>query len=459
MNARGLALTILCAIALAACGGHGSVPPSAPSQPSVRHTQVWQTGGGAVTEQFGLPANSYASSPVTGSNGVYFIDYNYGTHQLALANVGYRGAVHVFAPPAPQPSLQPQLAASTGKIYAADSANNAIDEIDEKTGAFTALSIATLTAGAVTSPSSPVYKSGVVYFYGKTTGGPVLAKLSLKYNTIKQFPAPAYGFAGTVGPDGNIYYIESAGTALLQFNVQTHAFQQFSPPSSNDCLGDNEQNDNADYYGAQPIVSFNGALYVSYENPCFASPDGGVFSVTTSGAYSDVVMDGSPGESLALGTDGNLYATTGGSLFGYASIWKIPPTRGAPVDIDNQDGNIEVAPFAVGVDGNLWFFTPEFPTSPPSPITPSVYLHVLYALSVSPQSLSLSLSGTSSSTLSVSENESGGTISAKSSNTAVATVSGSAPTFTVNAVGAGNAIVAIQDQKHNFVDVVVQVAP
>jgi hypothetical protein len=164
-----------------------------------------------------------------------------------------------------------------------------------------------------------------------------------------------------------------------------------------------------------------------------------------------------PGQGLALSKDGNLYATTTSVYAGSGSIWRIPPSPGAPVAIENADTNITNAPFAVGGDGNLWFLLEGY--SGGNWVSSGAYVYVLRSLSVSPQRLSLSLTSTPSGTLSVTENESGGTITAKSSNVGVVTVSGTAPTFTVNAAGAGYATIAIQDAKHNFVDVPVYVSP
>lgn len=412
-----------------ACSGaqHAAIVPAPPNG---AHILVVQTGTGDKLVTFTLPVNTppnTARQLARGTDGnVWFSDDGY-----AVGKVTVRGTFSIYPAPA---SCVSRLTAGKTLMYASNqTCPNAIFAITSG-GTYTSFPLGTV---------DPEYNQlvlghdGFVYFWAVDTATNVTAlyKMSADGYSLTNFPTTVNGpraIAMTVGPNFNLYGVQNS--AIVVFNPVALSFTNFPFPAG-------VTNGSVNLQG---IAFFNSALYFSF--------DKGLEKMTAAGKFSTIPLDGTQAGPVVVGKDGNLYTLTAGS--GSAvNLWRIDKT-GAVTNLGSDarlpSGVNQVLTMISGSDGNLWIGDDGS----------KIWVYVLYDLSVSPQSLSMSLSSNPSAVLTVSESLSGGTLSVASSNIAVASVTPASPgTYTVSAVGAGACVITVKDTQKNMVEVPVVVSP
>lgn len=127
----------------------------------------------------------------------------------------------------------------------------------------------------------------------------------------------------TMGPDGNIWFTTDYGHTIGRV-TPTGAITQFPLPTTDNVL--------------MVATGSDGALWVSVQG-------GTVFRVTTSGAVTNTYTVGADGDGMALGPDGNIWLSGGGT------ISRVTPA-GVVTDFPVDGFTLRIT---TGPDGNLWF--------------------------------------------------------------------------------------------------------
>jgi virginiamycin B lyase len=149
--------------------------------------------------------------------------------------------------------------------------------------------------------------------------------------TFSEFPVPTANsspWAITAGPDGNVWFTESAGNKIGKVTA-SGSFAEYAIPTA----------------GSRPIAITTGPD----DNLWFAENVGGkIGKITTDGAITEYVAPGRYQSDITSGPDGNLWLTVDDS------ICKATTTGGFTCYPTASYGN---APFAIttGPDHNLWF--------------------------------------------------------------------------------------------------------
>lgn len=152
--------------------------------------------------------------------------------------------------------------------------------------------------------------------------------------TITEYPVPTNNSepeAITKGPDGNLWFVEVAGSSIARITAGG-VITEFPTPTPN----------------STPLGITNGPD----GNLWFTESNGlAVGKITTSGAITEFPVPTVPGglHDIATGPDGNLWAT---DYFGQ-QIWRVS-TTGSTTSFPLPSGGY---PFGItaGPDGNLWF--------------------------------------------------------------------------------------------------------
>ncbi len=226
----------------------------------------------------------------------------------------------------------------------------------------------------------------------------------------------------TTGSDGNVWFAESSNNAIGRINPSTDKITMF--PISVTCIPAPVilANDGNVWFACLTSSPMMGRITPSGKIATFAI--GGTFSSNETEQFCARGPDGDPW--CASGNDGNIFRVNSKTH----KVTTFTPPLGSGVRPDA---------LATGADGNVWVDT----------VGGEIDVLVTNPITLSPRKLTFSAPGQHQN-LSVSESGHS-SWSAKSSNTAVATVAqgGSASSFKVTSVGAGTCRITISDGTGN----------
>jgi streptogramin lyase len=404
------------ALVLAGCGGHQALPvPLSNGQSSVHHAKplVLQTGkspinwtrfawGGSTSEA------TSGDTIVTGPDkNIWYTDY----YKPGLVKMTMSGAAHEYLFTGFNPTSM--TVGSDGKFYI---------------GEYGVAKIAVVTtSGTVSQKTIP---SGDYMYQGGMTLGPdgnvwfaELGHIGMitPAGTITEY---AYSDGNTSnyyggvakGPDGNVWATEYDEGLIDKVVPSTGAQTKYT-------------------LGCTPysVTAAKGDLYVNCGND--------IAQVTTAGVVTLFPLDLSSsayGDLITVGPDGDPWFTTLGTS-GYPIGEFNPATNSETFYYPPSSYAIDNA-LVTGPDGNLWAIGSS---------TVDVYIVSGNVISVSPNSVTFTAT---SQQQSVTVTESGATSwTAKSEDTAIATVAQGSPadTFTISSVSIGQTKVIIMDSKGN----------
>jgi len=281
-----------------------------------------------------------------------------------------------------------------------------------------------LTAPAGRPVSVVAGPDGAMWF---TTWSPATIGRISAHGHITQFPLTGGQTPNslTVGPDGNLWFVDFFANKIGRITPRG-AITLFSGATGEPVS----------------IAAWRGALYVA------DARKGQIVRVTTDGQFTYVPDPSGVPVALNVGPDGNLWTITGNVIGDPMGLQSITPSMTfstpAPLPRGAAGG------LATGPDGNLWL--PSMP--------PGVTVYALHALTAAPTTIALTVRQTQTLTATVSSP--GGRLSARSSDTDVATVApaaGNPSAWTVTAVGVGACVIRVSDGMKNTVDIPVSVAP
>ncbi len=421
-----LASLALLACICAACGAHTSgTASSLPSLSSLR-PDVAQKGKGAQYVRFALKgAGGQGAAIVAGPDGnMWFLDEGAG----ALARVSMAGIVKEFSLSGSLGGSPVSLALGADKkFYISDETTS----IAVATTAGKSKSIAipsgdnTSLDGIGAGPDGNVWFAEVNHI-GKVTPAGVITE----YAYPTQPGTNQYGGV-TAGSDGNVWFAESSQNAIGRIVPSTGTISMFQIPVSCTPAAVVLAKDNNVWFACLASAPQMGRITPAGVISVY--PIGGSFEGNETEQFCARGPDGEPW--CASRTDDNIFRVNTASQ----TVTIFTPPLPELVNVDA---------LSAGPDGNVWIDTLG---------GNALDVLVTNPMTVSPLKLSFTAAGQTG-TLTVSES----TVSAwtaKSSNTAVATVAqgGSASTFTVTATGSGNCTIKISDNVSNSVSIKVSV--
>jgi streptogramin lyase len=263
---------------------------------------------------------------------------------------------------------------------------------------------------------------GNMWFTERDSPGKIIGRISMS-GVIKEFSATAGNpDALAAGPDGDVYFSDGADVGRItssgQITEQPLAYSSVSYATGPD--------------GNVYLISYNGAYQLSristgFKIDTYAWPSGGV--------EPGPMCAGPDGNMWILGTLNNHVVFT---MFDVSTQTFLSSKITSPITKNFPLGGV-----VTGLDGNLWWVS-----------TNRLDVYVYHLISASPSQLTFSAPGQQQ-TVSASETNFSGTLTAWSSNTRVATVmpGGGTNNFVVTSVAAGSAYIWINDGHHNTLGV------
>jgi len=267
---------------------------------------------------------------------------------------------------------------------------------------------------------------GAMWF---TTWNPATIGRISAHGHITQFPLTGGQTPEslTVGPDGALWFVDFFANTVGRITPRGK-ITLFSGATG----------------GLRSIAAWRGALYVA------DARKGQIVRVTTDGQFTYFPDPSGVPVALTVGPDGNLWATTGNVIGEPMGLQSITPAMTFSTPLTLPRG--AAGGLATGPDGNLWL--PSMP--------PGVTVYALHALTAAPTTIALTVRQAQTLTATTLSPAPAGGLSARSSDTDVATVAPSAgnpSTWTVTAVGVGSCVIRVSDGMRNTVDIPVSVAP
>jgi uncharacterized repeat protein (TIGR01451 family) len=199
--------------------------------------------------------------------------------------------------------------------------------------------------------------------------------------TINEFPVPTTASEPTgitAGPDGNLWFVESASSQIAEINPTTHAITEFSVPELGGRLAGITTGHDGNLWFTDRLDGLIGQFKTTSHaiaefpipttggqpSPIVAGPDGNLWFAEFAGnkigdlnPTSDAINEfsiptgGSAPLSITAGPDGNLWFTESTSN----KIGEINPTTHAIIEFSVPTINSVLFGIAAGPDGNLWF--------------------------------------------------------------------------------------------------------
>jgi streptogramin lyase len=413
---------------LAGCGSRSSAPGSiVPRGGELNQPQVVQKGGGAQWVQLHVATLAGLLGPiVTGPDGdMWFIDENAG----GLAVVSMTGGFREFLLSGHLGGNAVALAVGADKkFYISDEATS----ITRVTSSGTAVEIPIPSGDNTAIGSNGLGPDGNIWF----TEFNHIAKVT-PAGVITEFAYPTqpntnqYGGV-TAGPDGNVWFSESSNNAIGRINPSTGKIKEFTiSPQSCVPAAIVTAKDHAMWFACLTTTPTVGRISTSGTITLF--PGGGGFGSNETEQFG------------AVGPDGNPWFASGNNnlVFKVDTATHAVTTFSPPLLSGERPDALQTGP-----DDNIWVTTVG---------QNHIYVLVIDPMKVTPRKIAFTGIGQNV-TVTVSEH---GTSSwtAKSSNTAVATVMQGSPgsKFIVTSVGSGSCKVTIADAIGNSVKVKVTV--
>ena len=418
-----LAISILAPQAGSANAQTATAHPTLTAYARIR-PHVAQNGSGSPLVTFNVPStpgidNALGGGIATGPDGrVWITDLFGGTVDALTTN----GAVTRFSAPGGAQGIAAGPRSQGRVLWFTRQNPPSLNRITTD-GTITAFPLPAPAGRPVSVVAGP---DGAMWF---TTWNPATIGRISAHGRITQFPLAGGQTPSslTVGPDGNLWFVDSFANKVGRITPRG-AITLFSGATGVPIS----------------IVAWRGALYVS------DARKGQIVRVTTGGQFSYFPDPSAVPGALTVGPDGNLWTITGNVIGASMGLQSITPslTFSTPVTLPRG----AAGDLTTGPDGNLWL-----PTMPPG-----VTVYALHAITATPTTIALTVHQTQTLTATVSSPASAGILTARSSDTDVATVAptaGNPSGWTVMAVGVGACVIRVSDGMKNTVDIPVSVAP
>jgi uncharacterized repeat protein (TIGR01451 family) len=199
--------------------------------------------------------------------------------------------------------------------------------------------------------------------------------------TINEFPVPTTASEPTgitAGPDGNLWFVESASSQIAEINPTTHAITEFPVPELGGRLAGITTGHDGNLWFTDRLDGLIGQFKITSHaiaefpipttggqpSAIVAGPDGNLWFTELAGnkigeinPTTDAINEfsiptgGSAPLSITAGPDGNLWFTESTSN----KIGEINPTTHAIIEFSVPTINSVLFGIAAGPDGNLWF--------------------------------------------------------------------------------------------------------
>jgi streptogramin lyase len=259
---------------------------------------------------------------------------------------------------------------------------------------------------------------GDMWFTERDSPGNIIGRIST-LGVIKEFSATAgTPDALAAGPDGDVYFSDGRDVGRItpsgQITEQALAFDSASYATGPD--------------GNVYLIDYNGQLQLSrittgFKIDTYAWPSGGV--------EPGPMCAGPDGNMWILGTLNNHDVFT---LFDVNSQQFLSQSITSPID-----NNFLLGGLVTGLDGNIWWTS-----------NTTINVYVYHLISASPDPLTFTAPGQQQ-TMTASETNFSGTLTATSSNTSIVTVmpGGGPNSFVITSVAPGGAFIRIFDGHHN----------
>jgi streptogramin lyase len=332
------------------------------------------------------------------------------TTESSITRVDYWRTMTAFSAPGPS---EPAIATGPdGNLWFAEFSAGAIGRFNPTTG-----KVDNFPDPSGGQPTNLIAgPDGNMWFTERDSPGNIIGRISMS-GVIKEFSATvATPGELAAGPDGDVYFSDGGDVGRItssgQITEQALAFDSASYATGPD--------------GNVYLIDYNGQLQLTRISSGFK-----IDTYAWPGSVEPALMCAGPdGNMWILGTLNNHDVFT---LFDVKSQQFLSQTITSPID-----NNFLLGGVVTGLDGNLWWASKN-----------TLNVYVYHLISTTPDSLTFTAPGQQQ-TMTASETNFSGTLTATSSNTSIVTVMPGGPnSFVVTSVAPGGAIIRIFDGHHN----------